>query len=262
MVTKLLGSTALSALRNLPPFPPVAVRLMSLLGQDRTSFAEAAQLLSTDAGLSAEVLRLANSPLGARYGASSVLQALSILGLARVSGLVLTLSVARFLGKASRSPLMLRCWRHNLACALAAREFADIFDVDPEQAYTAGLLHDLGRLALLTIDARRYELIAAKECDTREEEESAFGLDHCAAGAWVISQWRLPPIYAEVAAGHHEMLAGDQPIRNLVHVACSVAKQLGFSVTGAAAAEEPLVSDHLGYAIAATINALECEYGL
>ena len=262
MVTKLPGPAALTALTNLPPFPPAAARLMSLLSNESASLSEAARLLSTDAALSAEVLRLANSPLGARFGATSVLQALSILGLARVSGLVLTLSVSGFLRKAGRSELMLRCWRHNLACALAAREFADTFDVDPEQAYTAGLLHDVGRLALLTIDSHRYEHVAGRHGDVRQDEKSEFGMDHCAAGAWIINQWRLPSVYADVAAEHHEALDGGEPIKNLVHVACSVAKQLGFGVTGGPAGEEPLVSDHLGYAIAATINALECEYGL
>ncbi len=140
-------STVPLALRNLPPFPPVAAKLIALLARRDTAFGEVARLLSSDAALSAEVLRMANSPFGGRYGTNSILQALSLIGVTRVSSLVVTLSVSRLLQRAARSPMLRRCWQHNLASALIAREFACEFSLDGEQAYMSGLLHDVGRLA-------------------------------------------------------------------------------------------------------------------
>jgi len=237
---------------------------MALINEEDASFGAVAAVLKTDAALSAEVLRMANSPLGGRYGADTILQALSMLGLARIGGLVLTLSVSAFLKIASKSELMRRCWRHNLSCALAARAFSESFDLDPDRCYTAGLLHDVGRLALLATDTRLYEKVIQEGGDIRRLERELFGLDHCAAGDWLIREWRLPSIYADVARQHHDGLSEGSPLINLIHVACTVSNHLGYGVEKCTSDEpfEAVVSDELNYSIAATINAIECEYQL
>jgi len=256
------------ALRRLPPFPPAAARLIGLLADPDVPLDQVARILKTDAVLSAEVLRLANSPLaGARYPVGSVLQALSLLGLRRVTSLVLTLNVTRLVGPGAHSGLARTCWRHNLATALAAKAFAGAFDVDADEAYTAGLLHDAGRLALLATDPDQYERIVAQDGDLCESERACFGIDHCEAGAWLIHHWNLPAAFAEAAFAHHTPLEGAGILTALAHVGCSVADQLGFSVTGAVAdhaelAAEPALDEHVSYSIAATINAIECEYAL
>jgi putative nucleotidyltransferase with HDIG domain len=247
----------------LPPFPPAAGKVMALLSNEEVPFGEVAKVISTDAALSAEVLRLANSPLGGRYGANSILSALSLLGLARVGNLVLTLSMSKFLRRAGKSDVVRRCWRHNLACGLAAKEFAKTFDVDGDQAYTGGILHDIGRLALLASNPGQYESLTLTSGCVREQERRAFGIDHCEAGAWLIEQWLLPSIYLEVVRCHHEPLADARPLTNQVHVGCTVADQIGFSVSGVVPDDlEPVVTDDLSISIATTINAIECEYGL
>jgi putative nucleotidyltransferase with HDIG domain len=236
---------------------------MSLLSDDETSFAQVARVLSSDASLSAQVLRLANSPLGGRYGATTILQALSLLGVARVSALVLTLGVSKFLKRAGKSDLVRRCWRHNLACALAAKDFAKTFEVDTDLAYTAGLLHDIGRLALLASNPGEYEKMTVGEAGLRQAEQEHFGIDHCRAGGWLIREWKLPQVYAEVAECHHEPLGDSSHLTNLVHVGCAVADQIGFSVLSQGSPEgELVVTEDLSASIATTINAFECEYGL
>ena len=85
-------------LQNLPPFLPVATKLMALLRQESTSLRDAADLLKSDAAMTAEVLRLANSPMaGLRFPTTSLLQALSMLGVNRISSLTTTLCVGRLL---------------------------------------------------------------------------------------------------------------------------------------------------------------------
>jgi putative nucleotidyltransferase with HDIG domain len=254
------------ALKHLPPFPPVAARVMRLLGNEDVSFSEIASLIKTDAALSGEVIRLANSPLvSARHGASTVLQALTLLGIARINGLILTLGMSSFLRKAGKSETVRRCWRHNLACAFAAKEFARTFDIGPDMAYTAGLLHDLGRLALLVTHPAEYEDLIRTGGDLLVMERERFGIDHCQAGAWLMTEWKLPPEFVEAARNHHNPENDASSLTMLVHVGCSVAGQIGFGITGPevpAPGAEPLVSDELAYSIAAAINALECECGL
>ena len=253
------ATPVLAWLKNLPSFPPVANKVMILLARKQISFREVAEVMKTDAGMSAEVLRLANSAAaGARYRVNSILEALALVGTQRLVGLLMTLSLSKMLRRSGSSAMMRRSWRHSLASALAAREFASAFDCDAEEAYMAGLFHDIGRLALLVMQPESYERLVAEEGDLRSLETAYFGLDHCEAGALVVEQWKLPSAYAEVARHHHEPgLEGDKLIR-VVNAACVVANQLGFSVRPTL--EAPDMNDKLGFSIAETINLLECEH--
>ena len=255
---------AASALKNLPPFPPVAGKVIGLLADDSASFREIADTLSTDAALSAEVLRLANSPLfGPRYGVNSTLHALTVLGVRRLTSLVLTLSMSKLLKRAAAGDMMCRSWRHNLACALAAKEFAHSFGRDANQAYNAGLFHDAGRLAFLIVDPRFYQEIAGCEVDLRELELAHFGIDHCDAGAWVIEQWQLPEAFVEVARYHHAPQPENGELTMLVNASCVVANRLEYSVVPGNRGDIDLdVNDELCSSIAAFIDSLEREYRL
>lgn len=259
MVTKHSVVGISTALKNLPPFPPVACKVMNLLSQKEFSFREVGDTLKTDAGLSAEVLRLANSALaGARYRVTSILQALAMVGADRLAGLLLTLSLSRLLKRAGGSKTIRNCWRHSLATALAAREFSSSFGAEAEEAYQAGLFHDVGRLALLVIDADLYDELLSQEGDLVDLERAHFGADHCETGGLLIEQWKLPQLFAEVARQHRDPKLDAGSLTLVVHASCEYADQLGFSLRPPEGG--PNVSEELGFFIAATINSLECEY--
>ncbi len=253
---------ASAVLKNLPPFPQVAAKTASLLATDPTAFRKIAETLETDAALSAEVLRLANSPMMAvRYRVTSVVQALSFLGAQRLTNLVMTLGLSRFLRRAGKSETMRRMWRHNLACALASRHLAEADSLDPTEAYFAGLFHEVGRLALLVQDPARYDQALERGENVEEMERSLFGIDHSDAGTWVVEKWKLPKALVEVVREHHN--PGEQASRMtlLVHSACQIADQLGFSLMPVAPATGELgPTSDLGFSIALAINAWECEY--
>jgi putative nucleotidyltransferase with HDIG domain len=255
---------ATSAVKNLPPFPPVAAKVINLLTEDSISFREVADTLKTDAALSAEVLRLANSSLfSARSEVGSVLQALSFLGIGRVTGLMLTLSMSRVLKRAKSSETMRRSWRHNLASALAAKEFARSFGTDADEAYSAGLFHDVGRLAFLAAEPVLYEALVRKGGDVQQLEREHFGADHCEAGAWVLESWKLPRVFAEVARHHHAPTTESSELIMLVNASCVIANRLGFSVAASEANDlESGGNDKLASSIAETISILEREYGI
>jgi len=252
-----------AALKNLPPFPQVAAKVASLLATDPTAFRKIADTLQTDAALSAEVLRLANSPLMAvRYSVNSIVQALGLLGAQRLTNLVMTLGLSKFARCAGKSEAMRRLWRHNLACALAARHLAENEDGDSSEAYFAGLFHEVGRLALLVQDPARYDRALAQHEDLDQMERNHFDIDHHEAGAWVVEKWNLPRAFAEVALTHHDPSPQSSRLTLLVHVSCQIADQLGFSVLPVEGTPLELgPTDELGFSIALAINAWECEYG-
>ncbi len=261
MATMKTAVAVTSALDNLPPFPPVACKLMNLLRRQNVSFAEVAGVLKTDAAISAEVLRLANSALGGvRYRVNSILQALAVVGVERLGGLLLTLSLSKILARAGATQTIRNSWRHGLAAALAAREFGASFGTEPEEAYQAGLFHEVGRLALLTVAPRLYDELIGQEGDLTALEREHFGVDHCEAGALLIEQWRLPQIFADVARHYHDPKLDSSNLTMVVHAACVFANELGFSLRPPRGGAN--VSEKLGFFIAATINSLECEYDI
>ena len=88
-------------------------------------------------------------------------------------------------------------------------------------------------------------------------------MDHCAAGAWLVAHWELPTALEQVTLRHHEPLSAIDPLTNLVHVSCAVANDIGFSVTDVReAGHEPTLPDAIADHVAASINAVEIEFGL
>jgi putative nucleotidyltransferase with HDIG domain len=127
---------------------------------------------------------------------------------------------------------MQRCWRHCRASALLAEELAGKFGVQKDRAYTAGLMHDLGRFGLLAGSQATYtELLACGHSlpeDLLLAERERLGFDHCEAGALLIKTWRLPSEIARVAAAHHVYSSGDTSLVRAVGAACRLATALGF----------------------------------
>src|SRR3984893_18079785 len=197
------------ALKDLPPYRPVARKLMRLTAHADVQLDQIQQVLRMDAAFTADVLRLANSPLsGMRSEIKSVMQAVMMLGLERIKALATTLALRTFLTKGVPSGALLGCWRHNLATAILCERLARILHMDSDTCYTAGLIHDIGRLALLCAYPMKDEHILAlapsEDFDLLQSEKSIFDIDHCQAGKWILDQWEFPKELREVAFLHHE----------------------------------------------------------
>ena len=251
-------------LRNLPPFSPVASKLMTLLRRDGVNFKEAAELMKSDAAMSAEVLRLANSPMtGLRFPTSNILQALSVLGINRVVSLTTTLCVGKLLKPVAKLPLMRRCWRHNLATALIAQRRGEEFKVDPEKGYMFGLLAGLGRLALLVSEPTVYSQLAQRaqmeSIPLETLETRFFGFDSREAGTWLVSEWKLPTELADVLAKVPDPGAANADLVALIREAGSEAARLGFGVLDANLSD---ASDPASMEIAERVNQIEQELGV
>jgi putative nucleotidyltransferase with HDIG domain len=223
------------ALHALPPFPAVALQLMSLLDDNEAPIKKVVSLLSIDPVLTAEILRVANSAL---YGLSrridNVSHAVVVLGAEVVKRLALTVALGRFSRKFMRVHGLRVCWDHSVACALVAEELAQAMNQPKDRAYTAGLLHDIGRLALLTCYPVEYNtlFVVAREnqFDELECEWELFDIDHCAAGAWLARHWNLPEDFVEAISAHHRAEPADASLVSIVTAAHHVANRIGFHV--------------------------------
>src|SRR5215510_6659016 len=179
---------------KLPSLPAVSIRLMEMTAQENVSFPALGKLLMTDAALSAEVLRAANSPLfGIRTEVKSIPHALATLGMNRVGMLVVTTALWRSIPGSINRQLVRNWWRHNLATALLARHLEKGADPVQETGYTAGLLHSVGQLALLGTCPVEYHAVLSRATSSglsiSQCEKDAFGVNHCELGAALLAQW-------------------------------------------------------------------------
>jgi putative nucleotidyltransferase with HDIG domain len=220
---------------RLPPFPQVATRVLQLVNRENVQLHQLSELISSDPAFASEVLTVANSPLYAlRYHASSILQAVAILGGNALQGMCITVGVRAYLGKSMNQPAMRLLWRHNLACAVVAQLIATDAEFDKDTAYTAGILHDIGRAALSLVMPKEYSALLSTHKGSNnsllEGERNLFGVDHCEAGLQMIQDWKLPAEFESVVAEHHDPIAPDNVwnLAELVKVSCAIADAAGY----------------------------------
>lgn len=223
-------------LARIPAFPPIVLRLLNLLSRTDVDIRDLVALVSSDPAFSAQLLRVANSPLfGFRAQIDSLQSALVVLGLRRVRALTMTVATTNHMKAALKVEELSRCWRHMLACALLTEELARSCCVFEDRAYSAGLLHDVGRLGLLLAYPAEYAAMLRdadrNALDLLECEKASLGMDHCEAGRDLAAQWNLPPDFQIVAARHHDSQENYQlDLLTLVHLGCKLADSLGFWV--------------------------------
>jgi HD-like signal output (HDOD) protein len=211
------------------------MKLTRLTKSENVTIGQIEALLRTDAAFSAEVLRFANSALvSSAAEIVTVTRAIETLGLDRIQGLAMTIALRDFLPTGAARGFLQQCWRYNLAAAILCEWLAGFLGLAPDACYTAGLVHDLGRLAILRSFPHEYEqAVATIELhgfDLLECERSVFEIDHCQAGLWLMNRWEFPETLCEVAAFHHREPTTDTPsLVTAVHIAWQIADMLGLS---------------------------------
>jgi len=221
---------------RLPPFPQVAIRVLQLAHDENVQLYHLCELIASDPAFASEVLTIANSVLYApRYPATSILQAVTVLGANTLQGMCVTVGVRAYLGKAMSRPAMRTLWKHNLACAIVAQRLAQAGNIDKDTAFTAGILHDVGRMGLALIQPAAYAALLEKHQGTAETmldaERVLFGWDHCETGRQLVGEWKLPDELESVVAQHHEAhrTDGAWDLAELIKVSCALASSIGFA---------------------------------
>lgn len=219
---------------RLPPFPQVALRVLQLANKENVQLHELSGLISSDPAFASEVLTIANSLLYApRFPANSVLQAIAVLGANNLQGLCLTVGVRAYMGKSLNQPCMRAIWRHNLACALIADQLASVGFLDRDVAFTSGVMHDIGRLALAVIRPKEFGLLlvthTGSPASILKAERELFGWDHCEAGRQLIAEWKMPAEFETIVSEHHAPRQnGDSwGMADLINVSCRMADTAG-----------------------------------
>jgi len=237
--------------RDLPALPATVLRVMQLTDDPKAGASDVARALASDQALAVRVLKLANS---AFYGASrriaTVSEAVVILGLRTTRNLAMATSCQEMLEREVAGYAMQRgaLWRHSLACASAAQMLAKRAGFrGTEEAFVAGLLHDLGKVVMNTYLSEQFIQVLRRTLEQSvtysEAEREVFGFDSAEAGARLLERWSLPDSLVSAVRFHHVPLEAPahSPLPSLVHVADAICLTLGIGlgVDGLAYALEP-----------------------
>jgi HD-like signal output (HDOD) protein len=222
-------------IRELPTAPPILCELCELLARETISAAKLAEVLERDPALTSRLLRMANSAYFAlAQPVTEVRSACVVLGFDMVKSLAIGVTALESLGRrVGRSFDLNGFWRHSVGVGACAQRVARRLGLrETGTAFCAGVLHDIGKLVLVTLSPRRYaKLLPAPEGRSfRELEHKEYGGDHQAVGEWLGRRWGFPEPLLAVIRSHHDPPAkqGDVPWASILHVANGLASRHGF----------------------------------
>jgi putative nucleotidyltransferase with HDIG domain len=217
----------LRSIQRLPSLPSVVVELLASMERADVKIDSLASKIGQDQALTARVLRLANSSFyGMSQRITTIRSAIAILGFKSVRSLATSAALMNAFGaNASHSLLFLPFWRHAIGTAVCAREIAPQRELDPDEAYAAGLLHDIGRLVLVTQFEAAYQATqryhADQKCELLEAEQHVLGIDHAALGHAITKHWNFPAAIQQAVACHHAASCNDLSTLALVVMAAN-----------------------------------------
>lgn len=253
------SEAVVARVKKLPTLSATMTRLWALAKDDEAGAADFEKVIRPDPALTANLLRVANSAyFGLRCRAESVRQAVTLLGLKRVCEVATSVAFAPVIP--ARLPGYdvdaSAFWTHSVAVAIFSERLAKELKLgSPDMLFTAGLLHDIGKLVVGSFLAEEQGSILSRvRAGTTfvEAEQEVLGTDHCKLGAMVAQAWSLPPAVGWAARWHHKPrevpLDADGKLVGLVHAADALAHVLGFGADSGELAREidGVVEEKLG----------------
>jgi putative nucleotidyltransferase with HDIG domain len=196
------------ARKNLPTIPTVLAKILQLVDSESSNGKELITIIERDQALTGKMLRLANSAFfGQSRRVATIPRAVVLLGFSTVRNLALGVKVWDALGSGIARNRLEELWLHAVAVAAATKAIAARLRTgDPDEAFTAALLHDVGRLVLamrFRDDYWRAVGGSAESEPVAAMEAASFGIDHAEVGGWILEAWSLPPAIVEAVRQHH-----------------------------------------------------------
>jgi HD-like signal output (HDOD) protein len=250
-----LKAKILRGLVNLPPMPHIILKARDILADPNSSLKELAKVIETDQAMVAKVLTLANSAYYGVSGMVSSIQHASVLLGQKTLGQMITISASSALLNKKLQGYGItpdEMWRHSLACAFAAKRIAEMRRADMlEDAFTAGLLHDAGKIILDPYVVKNQDKFAQLDrhhpMPLFEAEKVIIGFDHAEIMSRACRLWRFPEVQVTAIRNHHQpSCSEDHALACMIHLADVLAKSAGFT-TGPPRTPDPVAPNVLEF---------------
>lgn len=236
-IDKIIEST-----EEIKSLPTSAIKLMQMTENETSSGEDLAKVIGMDQGLTAKVIRLVNSPFyGLSTKVASVKHAVALLGFQCIRDIALSTELSKSMNKAFDGYLMSKgeLWRHSVAVGAIASRIAKKKDRTlVDAAFTAGMVHDIGRILLSRFLLSSFNqvkaLVRAENITFNEAEKRVFGMDHAEAGGKLAKKWGFPADLVDAIKYHHQpgrSLQGKK-LASIIHVADTIAISCGIGVGG------------------------------
>jgi HD-like signal output (HDOD) protein len=216
-------------IEDLPPLPSLASKTLELLADPNASMESVEQTIAQDQAMAAKMIKVSNSVLyGGLQKVGTLRQALTRLGAKTTKSLILAASTRGYFlkGRKSMQSYGHHLWQHSVECGIAARRIAVAGGgADPDQAYIAGIMHDIGKLVILMLDEEKYKAIqhakSVEKSTDQAAERKILGVDHAELGHLLMQKWRMPEPVRACTQFHH------QPVQAGAHQALTAIVALG-----------------------------------
>ncbi|MES2318620.1 MAG: HDOD domain-containing protein [Pseudomonadota bacterium] len=222
-----------SKLVDLPSLPAVVMELLTSIDQDNVDISVLAKKVSHDQALTAKTLRLANSSLfGLQVKVTTIQQAITFLGFQTTRNLITAAAVTGCFPEGQCPGFDDKAfWRHSIASAACCKVLARRVRFNQDYAFTAGLLHDIGRLVLVSSFAAQYQEVLdyrkLNDCSVLDAERAVMGIDHVLAGVALAEHWHFSDTMKMAIGFHHDPDApGAGILAAIVHVANAIVHAL------------------------------------
>lgn len=215
----------IKVMENVPPMPVVTQKLLEVMRQDDSSAEDVTKVLSSDAALAGKILKLVNSSFyGVPREVSTVTRAVVLIGFSGVRNLAVSFGTVETLRKIGNQGATYRFWEHAIAAAAGAQALVPVLGtrIDPEEAFVAGLMHDIGHFVLASAVPEVFAEALATPGKPLVVEQELFGMTHPRIGQKLLQYWQLPGELCDAIRYHHDVnvaAKGDQPLTTLVALA-------------------------------------------
>ncbi len=236
-MSKITLEELIAKVDDIPAFPQTVIKIMELLKEPRSAAVDIEREIMKDQGLTTKVLKMANSAFySGRRQIKTVVDATVLLGFDTVQALVLASTVGKVMGKELKGYSYERdaLWRQSQISAIMARTIAKKSKFgNPDIAYTAGLLKDVGKVILDEYVSDSYKEILKKlQSETVSyvaAEEEVLGFNHGQVGAKIVDKWHLAPELVEAIEHHHSPFQAFMNIElvSIVHISDALVMMMG-----------------------------------
>ncbi|RBA22885.1 HDOD domain-containing protein [Herminiimonas fonticola] len=227
---KLIAVTdIIKSVRDLPSLPIIVMELLTSFEQPDANLTVLAEKVSHDQALAAKTLRLANSSFyGLSRKVTTIQQAITILGFDSIRALVVAAGATENFRSVKHPTFNFETfWRHSIGVAVCSKQLARLVNENQNYAFVCGLMHDIGRLVLVTRFPSEYGAATkyrdAQDCHMLEAEKEVLGVDHALVGRLLAESWKFPALMQKAISNHHDPEPSDMGgMPSIVHAANAI----------------------------------------
>jgi putative nucleotidyltransferase with HDIG domain len=233
---------------DLPVFPKASHQALSLIKREDVGIPQLAKVVLLDSALASNILRVANSPFyNVQRMFTKVNEAIAYIGLEETKHIIYSAYCRTLFGRGQSA----KTWRHSIAAAFSAEEIAKACHIDADEAYLAGLLHDVGKTFLQSKIVPQYYSIMASLENTQEKdkvmasEQHAWGYDHAQIGEMLLLRWNFDAHLAAAIGQHHNPEQPNDALSQCVALANQIAHQFDIPTPARTTQLNPVTLTHI-----------------